>query len=437
MAHYSGHQVVAITVSFTTISGVILLLRLFTRFALIRNAGSEDFCIAFAMLCSIALTVTICEQVKYGMGQHVYTLSKETLINSQKPFWASIWIYNLSLTFTKVSILLQYLRIFTIKQFRVFCWTLLGFVAIYSTWTFFGSIFECMPVAYFWDKTIKGGHCMNQYAVWFTNAAVNIVTDFAIIILPMPVLRSLDLPLKQKRALMLVFALGGFVCIVSILRLQSLVTISNSTDPTFDNPPAATWSSIEINVGLICASLPALRQLLSQLFPSVFSSSLRASKYYPQAGYYRSGDSNRQFHNIHLSGVRGTKLNSSDKESEEEILGFQATRVGTGHDFEEHGKTSKEEGTGRAMHSSRGSTDLKKDRSTISRNVIPEDNEIKVVTVVQQSVERNHSARIPQPLSPRLQKPLSLSSRSPSFTPKPSNKIPRRKIEKGTDRAMT
>jgi hypothetical protein len=66
-----------------------------------------------------------------------------------------------------------------------------------------------MPVAYFWDKTIKGGHCMNQYAVWFTNAAVNIVTDFAIIILPMPVLRSLDLPLKQKRALMLVFALGG------------------------------------------------------------------------------------------------------------------------------------------------------------------------------------------------------------------------------------
>ncbi|OCL10124.1 hypothetical protein AOQ84DRAFT_289897, partial [Glonium stellatum] len=271
MAHSSGHQVVAITVSFTTIAGIILLLRLFTRFALIRNAGSEDFCIAFAMLCSIALTVTICEQVKYGMGKHIYTLSEETLLNSQKPFWASVWIYNLSLTFTKVSILLQYLRIFTIKQFSVSCWALLGFVAVYGTWAFFSSVFECMPVSYFWDKTIESGHCMNQYAVWFTNAAVNIITDFAIMIFPIPVLRSLTLPLKQKRALILVFTLGGFVCIVSTLRLQSLVAISNSTDPTFDNPPAATWSSIETNVGLICACLPALRPLLSRLFPRVFS----------------------------------------------------------------------------------------------------------------------------------------------------------------------
>ena len=122
-------------------------------------------------------------------------------------------------------------------------------------------------------------------------------------------------------------------------------------------------------------------------------------------------------------------MNSSDKEGEEEILGFQTTRVGTGHDFEEHGRT----GTGRAMHNARGSTDLKKDRSTTSRNVAPEDNEIRVVTVVQQSVERNHSARIPQPLSPRLQKPLSLSPHSPSFTPKSSNEIPRRKIEKSAD----
>lgn len=122
-------------------------------------------------------------------------------------------------------------------------------------------------------------------------------------------------------------------------------------------------------------------------------------------------------------------MNSSDKESEEEILGFQTTRVGTGHDFEEHGRT----GTGRAMDSARGSTDLKKGRSTISRNVAPEDNEIKVVTVVQQSVERNHSVRIPQSLSPRPQKPLPLSSRGPSFTPNPSSEIPRRKVEKGAD----
>jgi hypothetical protein len=105
--------------------------------------------------------------------------------------------------------LLQYLRIFTTKVFRVWCWSLFAFLIAYTVWTFFGSIFLCYPVAYFWDKTIEGGKCMNQFAAWFTNASLNIVTDFAIVILPMPVLKNLNLPTRQKRSLMLVFTLGG------------------------------------------------------------------------------------------------------------------------------------------------------------------------------------------------------------------------------------
>ena len=59
---------------------------------------------------------------------------------------------------------------------------------------------------------------------------------------------------------------------VSILRLQSLVAISNSEDPTYDNPPAATWSSIEINAGIIYSCLPCLRPLVAKVLPGVFSS---------------------------------------------------------------------------------------------------------------------------------------------------------------------
>jgi len=67
------------------------------------------------------------------------------------------------------------------------------------------------------------------------------------------------------------------VCVVSILRLQSLVAISNSADPTYDNPPAATWSSVEINVGIICSCLPCLRPLLARFMPNVFSTSIQCS----------------------------------------------------------------------------------------------------------------------------------------------------------------
>ncbi|KAJ4330189.1 hypothetical protein N0V87_010212 [Didymella glomerata] len=57
-------------------------------------------------------------------------------------------------------------------------------VVCYTFWTVFSSIFA-------------------------TNAAINISTDFAIIILPMPVIRSLNLDRRQKTALMGIFAVGG------------------------------------------------------------------------------------------------------------------------------------------------------------------------------------------------------------------------------------
>ena len=85
----------------------------------------------------------------------------------------------------------------------------LGIVAIYGTWAFFGSIFLCTPVPFFWDKSITGGKCLNQYAVWFTNGGMNIAQDFAILVLPMPLLRNLQIPKGQKRALVAIFALGG------------------------------------------------------------------------------------------------------------------------------------------------------------------------------------------------------------------------------------
>lgn len=86
--------------------------------------------------------------------------------------------------------------------------------------------------------------------------------------------------------------LSHSVCIVSILRLQSLVAISNSTDQSYDNPAAATWSSVETNVGIICSCLPLLRPLMTRCLPGVFSSHRRGTRstprVYPTIGSARS-----------------------------------------------------------------------------------------------------------------------------------------------------
>ncbi|CAE6996148.1 hypothetical protein P3342_000308 [Pyrenophora teres f. teres] len=286
-----GEQAVQLSSAFTALAFTIVCLRLYTRIYIIRCAGIEDFGIAVAMFCSIGLTICIGVQAQYGMGWHIADVSHEAMTKFLKSFWSSLIFYYLSLGLTKGSILLQYKRIFTTRKFLIANYLTMGVVVGYTFWTVFSSIFECVPIRAFWTR--EPAKCLNQFAVWFTNAGINILTDFAIIILPIPVIRSLNLGRKQKIGLIAIFAVGGLVCIVSILRLHSLVAISNSPDPTYDNPAAATWSSVEANVGIICACLPILRPLVTQWFPRAFTSRHPSQFSRPQNATYGSrGGSN-------------------------------------------------------------------------------------------------------------------------------------------------
>lgn len=124
-------------------------------------------------------------------------------------FWASLWIYNLTLTTTKVSILVQYIRIFPPRHFRCACYAVLCIVTACGAWGIFGNVFLCYPIHVFWDKSMKDGRCMNDYIVWFTTAGFNIGQDVIILFLPIRVIRSLQISRSQKKGLITMFALGA------------------------------------------------------------------------------------------------------------------------------------------------------------------------------------------------------------------------------------
>lgn len=62
------------------------------------------------------------------------------------------------------------------------------------------------------------------------------------------------------------------VTVVSILRLLSLSKFDDSINITWDYYGVALWSTIEINVGIICTSLPTLRLILVRISPKAFGS---------------------------------------------------------------------------------------------------------------------------------------------------------------------
>lgn len=117
-------------------------------------------------------------------------------------------MYNFGLTFTKLSIILQYLRITVDPIVRKGCWVLLWYVLANCFQTFITGIFSCYPVAKFWDDRIPGG-CVNKSGLWYANAAINISQDIWLIVLPIFILRKLDLPRREKISLILILGLGG------------------------------------------------------------------------------------------------------------------------------------------------------------------------------------------------------------------------------------
>lgn len=124
---------------------------------------------------------------------------------------------------------------------------MLGIVALYTTWAVLSGYVNCVPVAKFWDREIPGG-CLDFEIVWFFNASMNIATDVALFILPMPLLSRLQLPRMQKIGLMGVFAIG-------ILYAVPLCP-SSQYRPYADSTPA--WSSLVFSVSKVSERSPAL-----------------------------------------------------------------------------------------------------------------------------------------------------------------------------------
>lgn len=85
---------------------------------------------------------------------------------------------------------------------------MISILGIYGTWAVISAFFTCVPVAKFWDDSIPG-FCLSKPGLWFSNAGMHITTDLVILLIPIPALIAIDIPRKQKIALMVMFGLGG------------------------------------------------------------------------------------------------------------------------------------------------------------------------------------------------------------------------------------
>jgi hypothetical protein len=72
----------------------------------------------------------------------------------------------------------------------------------------FAVAFQCIPVDHFWDPTITG-KCLNTPALVYVGGGFSIAEDIVIMFLPISELKGLNMSLRKRVGLILMFILGS------------------------------------------------------------------------------------------------------------------------------------------------------------------------------------------------------------------------------------
>lgn len=100
----------------------------------------------------------------------------------------------------------------------------------------------------------------------YCGSAVNITMDLMVFCLPIPRLLGVQISTRKKVGICATFLVGLFVTVCSIVRLYYVVHWRTTTNPTWTNMPVGLWSLIEVDMGIICACMPALAGPLKKIW---------------------------------------------------------------------------------------------------------------------------------------------------------------------------
>lgn len=118
-------------------------------------------------------------------------------------------LYNPILALVKSSVLIFMSRLFGQKESvrRLLLWLNVANISQMVA-VFFAITLQCLPIAFNWDPTIRGGRCVDRRILYISTSAFNIFTDLVIIGLPLYILKGLRIPRRTKFALLFIFLLG-------------------------------------------------------------------------------------------------------------------------------------------------------------------------------------------------------------------------------------
>ncbi|KAB5578896.1 hypothetical protein GE09DRAFT_563600 [Coniochaeta sp. 2T2.1] len=272
-AEDDGPRILGATLTVTIVALITVATRLYVRFGMIRNFGWDDGLMTFAMLLSASAQGVVIAQISHGGGRHIGDVDPAIFMTGMKLNFITQPMYLINICVVKLSVGSSLLRIASTKFYKTLILSVMGFMAFYTIGCFFTVMFQCTNIRILWDPTVKAT-CWTQntlQSLSYTNLALNIITDllFAIVI-PTPMLWSLNVNSRTRYSLLAILGLGVFACAACFVKLGFLVNYGKLGDWLWDSRNITIWTVVENNIGIIAGSLPTLRPLFKTLLGSTY-----------------------------------------------------------------------------------------------------------------------------------------------------------------------
>ncbi|KAI7664320.1 hypothetical protein KC322_g16987 [Hortaea werneckii] len=192
---------------------------------------ADDWLIVAALVFTWGTAIATFVAIPDGMGKHMFVLTKPQFNRLWQNLFAYVNIYVIAVSFTKLSIVMFYKRVFQIPKIA---WCLVAIVLMYPITVIITICNSCKPLEFFWTQYTDPqatGSCIDISTFFFANGIWAACIDVGLLIVPIPLVWKLQMHLRKRLAVVGVFLLAGFVAVASIVRIIMLQKNTQSHDP--------------------------------------------------------------------------------------------------------------------------------------------------------------------------------------------------------------
>ncbi|RKF74500.1 Satratoxin biosynthesis SC1 cluster protein 4 [Golovinomyces cichoracearum] len=288
------------------ISLVFIVLRFWARFRRAFGYGNDDWMIAVSFIFLLGNLGCVLALIENGVGLHsgALTLSNVTAIAKILVLNECLYVTNINLI--KLSVLAMYYRFFPLRQMRKYG-LIIAWISI--TWNLsliLLALLQCTPFKKTYEPWVEG-RCIDLKATFLGISVPSIMTDIAILSLPLPHVWKLQTKIWQKISLTAIFMLGSFVVFASIFRFIIYMRYEPN-DFSYTVAPGLSWNTIELSSGIVSACLPTLGPFMRKFFKKIGLSTSSGANTQTKSGSRIEEANSRNYHTTSSENINSKEV---------------------------------------------------------------------------------------------------------------------------------